>query len=120
MNPQCCLQAKALPLWELLLHTHCSLQAHKLALLLSSDTHDDDTPIAETAAYNARLNIHGKQQPQTVALGSQAHSEGHQQQLVCTSSMTLLLNVYNNALMGWEPLLEPWGLALDVAVPLAR
>ena len=107
-----------MPLYELLLQTRCSLQAHKLALLLSGSTCNDDAPIAEAAAYKVRVDICGKRQPPKQA--AQGYPDGHLQQLACTSSMTLLLNVYNNGLMGWEPLLEPWTLALDATMPLTR
>ena len=58
--------------------------------------------------------LQGLKQPSTEAQKSGTDPNGQAQQLQCSSSMVLLVNVYNNALMGWEPLLEPWRVAVDM------
>ena len=58
--------------------------------------------------------LQGLKQPSTEAQGHGRDPNGQAQQLRCSSSMELLVNVYNNALMGWEPLLEPWRVAVDM------
>ncbi len=62
-------------------------------------------PIIEAAASDVTLGLAG-----------QAHS----QQLSSQCGMKLHVDVYNNALMGWEPLLEPWASSVALQVPLAR
>lgn len=51
-----------------------------------------------------------------VELAGQAQS----QQLQSQCSVRLHVDVYNNALMGWEPLLEPWNSSLTLIMPLIR
>ena len=58
--------------------------------------------------------LQGQTQPSTEASTHSNSSNGQLQQLKCSSSVVLLVNVYNNALMGWEPLLEPWQVAVDI------
>lgn len=58
--------------------------------------------------------LQGLKQPSTEAPGHGRDPNGQAQHLQCSSSMVLLVNVYNNALMGWEPLLEPWRVAVDM------
>lgn len=55
--------------------------------------------------------LQGLTQLSAQAQGS--HSGEQDEQLRCSGNVVLLLNVYNNALMGWEPLLEPWRIAVD-------
>lgn len=90
---------------ETLLSTRCSLRASKLAILLSNDKHDDDTPIIEAAASDVILGLAG---------------QTHSQQLSSQCGMKLCVDVYNNGLMGWEPLLEPWAASLTLSMPLTR
>ena len=93
--------------FETLLKTRCSLQAHKLALLLSNDKHDSDAPILEAAVSH-------------LTLGVAAQGQALPQQLSGQCDLTLQLDVYNNALMGWEPLLEPWAASVTVVAPVKR
>ena len=62
---------------------HCSLHARKLALFLSNDTHNNDTPIVEAAACNVNCAISGqnqlREQPQ-----NQMEPQGQLQQLAGT------------------------------------
>ncbi len=101
----CILQAESMLSFETLLKTRCSLRANKIAVLLSNDKHDDDTPIIEAVASDFMLSLSGQA----------AH-----QQLSSQCGAKLGLDVYNNGLMGWEPLLEPWTSSLAVSMPLTR
>ena len=86
------LQATGLPNFETLSRTHVSLRTNQLAFLVSNDKHDDD----DLAGH---LEL---------------------QQLTNQCGLNVQMNVYNNALMGWEPLLEPWTCSVASAVPLSR
>lgn len=88
-----------------MLGTRCSLQADKVAVLLSNDRHDTDIPIIEAAVSHLALDLAGQPEEQQVA-GSWA--------------MQLHVDVYNNSLMGWEPLIEPWTSSMAMVVPLTR
>ena len=92
-------------MYEALLRTHCSLQAESIALLLSNDKYDTDDPIVEAAMSDLALELSG--QPDT-------------QQLSSSCAMKLHVDVYNNGMMGWEPLIEPWASSVVLAVPLTR
>lgn len=59
---------------------HCSLHARKLALLLSSDSCDDDTPILEAAACDVLLDTCGQELPKGPAQGPE-EPQGQLQQL---------------------------------------
>lgn len=91
--------------FDVLLMTHCSLQAENVALLLSNDKYDTDDPIAEAAVSNLALQLSG--QPVVP-------------QLTCTCTMKLLVDVYNDGMMGWEPIIEPWASSVLLTVPLTR
>jgi len=99
------LQAESMLSFETLLKTRCSLRANKMAVLLSNDKHDDDTPIIEAVASDFMLSLSG---------------QAARQQLSSQCGAKLGLDVYNNGLMGWEPLLEPWTSSLAVSMPLTR
>lgn len=83
-NPICLLQGSSDHLIETLMKMHCSLHARKLALLLSNDTHNNDTPIVEAAACNVNCAISGqnqlREQPQ-----NQNEPQGQLQQLAGTN-----------------------------------
>ena len=101
----CILQAQSMLSFETLLKTRCSLRANKMAVLLSNDKHDDDTPIIEAVASDFMLSLSG---------------QAARQQLSSQCGAKLGLDVYNNGLMGWEPLLEPWTSSLAFSMPLTR
>jgi len=101
----CILQAESMLSFETLLKTRCSLRANKMAVLLSNDKHDDDTPIVEAVASDFMLSLSG---------------QAARQQLSSQCGAKLGLDVYNNGLMGWEPLLEPWTSSLAFSMPLTR
>ena len=88
---------------ETLSTTHFSLQMGQVALLISNDKHDDDMPIIEAAASD--IDLAGQADPQ---------------QLTSQCSLMLQVDVYNDALMGWEPLLEPWCCSVATTLPLRR
>lgn len=88
-----------------MLGTRCSLQADKVAVLLSNDRHDTDIPIIEAAVSHLALDLAGQPEEQQVAGGW---------------AMQLHVDVYNNSLMGWEPLIEPWTSSMAMVVPLTR
>lgn len=91
--------------FDVLLKTHCSLQADSVALLLSNDKYDTDDPIIEAAVSSLALELSG---------------QADVQQLTCSCAMKLLVDVYNDGMMGWEPLIEPWASSLLLTVPLTR
>ncbi|DBA81627.1 TPA: hypothetical protein ACH3X1_007382 [Trebouxia sp. C0004] len=98
-------KAQSMLSFETLLKTRCSLRANKMAVLLSNDKHDDDTPIIEAVASDIMLSLSG---------------QAARQQLSSQCGAKLGLDVYNNGLMGWEPLLEPWTSSLAFSMPLTR
>ena len=92
-------------MYDALLRTRCSLQADCIALLLSNDKCDTDDPIVEAALSNLALELCG---------------ERTTQKLSSSCAMKLHVDVYNNGMMGWEPLIEPWTISVTLAVPLTR
>lgn len=99
------LQTQSLLGFDVLLKTHCSLQADKVAVLLSNDKYDTDDPIVEAAVSDLALELSGHQDVQ---------------RLTCSCTMVLLVDVYNNGMMGWEPFIEPWASSVMLTVPLIR
>lgn len=99
------LQPQSPLMYDALLRTRCSLQADSIALLLSNDKYDTDDPIVEAAVSNLALELSGE--PDT-------------QQLSSTCAVKLHVDVYNNGMMGWEPLIEPWASSVTLTVPLTR
>lgn len=72
---------------------HCSLHAHKLAVLLSSDTYNDDTPIMEAAACDMHIKSQGQVHPQQPLQDQQQPQQRTGKQLFvtcCYSSQTIL------------------------------
>ena len=106
VQPHVCMPQAPSPMtFDALLKTCCSLQADSIALLLSNDKYDTDDPIVEAAVSNLALELSG----QPLA-----------QQLASSCAMTLHVDVYNNGMMGWESLVEPWASCVTLAIPLTR
>ena len=81
----------------MLLKMHCSLHARKLALLLSSDSRDDDTPILEAAACDVLLDTCGQGLPQGLAQGPE-EPQGQLQQLAGEAQGLLALSDWGSVL----------------------
>ena len=98
-------QAQGLLTLTTLLRTHCSFSADTIAVLLSNDKQDSDIPVVEAAMTHITLDLAGQEQAQEVT---------------SSCAMTLHMDVYNNGLMGWEPLIEPWASSATISMPLTR
>lgn len=89
-NAYLTVQAQSRKLSGMLMKMRCSLHAHKLALLLSSDTYNDDTPIIEAAACDVHLETQGRvpsQRPAQAHSQEKEHSQGQLQQLAGEHAM---------------------------------
>ena len=75
----------------------CSFSIDSLAIVLSTVSGAVETPLLEVAALST--------------IASARHSGGL---LLVNIQARLLVNVYSNMRLGWEPAVEPWSFGLQL------